>query len=83
MIEIAKEAIKENTYLREVVNLHCKDALFKIGDRPITCPNVLPDAPQIQYTSGTTGFPKGATLSHKNLVNNARLFCARKQVGRI
>ena len=29
------------------------------------------EAINIQYTSGTTGFPKGATLSHKNILNNA------------
>ncbi|MFF3212757.1 AMP-binding protein [Streptomyces sp. NPDC002886] len=29
------------------------------------------DAVNIQYTSGTTGFPKGATLSHHNILNNA------------
>jgi fatty-acyl-CoA synthase len=29
------------------------------------------DAVNIQYTSGTTGFPKGATLSHRNLLLNA------------
>ncbi|HUB98730.1 MAG TPA: AMP-binding protein [Solirubrobacterales bacterium] len=35
------------------------------------------DTSQIQFTSGTTGFPKGAELSHGGIVNDARLFAAR------
>ena len=82
MAEIAHQAISGNTALREVVNLENEDALYATGERPAVLPDVQPDdAAQIQYTSGTTGFPKGAVLSHKNLVNNARLFCMRKQVG--
>ncbi|TDI61564.1 MAG: AMP-binding protein [Alphaproteobacteria bacterium] len=40
--------------------------------------NVLqPDDPiNIQFTSGTTGAPKGATLTHFNILNNAR-FCGQ------
>ncbi len=34
------------------------------------------DAINIQFTSGTTGSPKGATLSHKNIINNA-ISCAK------
>jgi fatty-acyl-CoA synthase len=32
---------------------------------------------QIQFTSGTTGFPKGAALTHGGIVNNGRLFAHR------
>ena len=31
------------------------------------------DVAMIQYTSGTTGFPKGAMLTHYNIVNDARI----------
>ena len=39
---------------------------------------LAPDDPiNIQFTSGTTGNPKGATLSHFNIVNNARFVTDR------
>ncbi len=39
------------------------------------------DAAMIQYTSGTTGFPKGAMLTHLGIVNNAAMFMDRWGVG--
>lgn len=38
------------------------------------------DVAQLQFTSGTTGRPKGALLSHRSIVNNARHTARRWQV---
>jgi fatty-acyl-CoA synthase len=38
------------------------------------------DVANIQYTSGTTGSPKGVLLTHRNLVNNAWLVAARQRL---
>ena len=51
-------------------------ALMKTGDpQDARLPQVArllhaQDAINIQFTSGTTGFPKGATLTHRNILNN-------------
>jgi len=70
--------------LREVLRL---DRLADLLDEADTdepaaeLPVVDPDLPaQIQYTSGTTGFPKGAVLRHASIVNNARLWADRIRV---
>jgi len=44
------------------------------------------DPINIQYTSGTTGFPKGATLSHRSILNDAALVgqaCAYDETDRV
>ncbi len=46
-------------------------------------PQARPEDPaQIQYTSGTTGFPKGALLHHRGLVGNAGFMIGRTQLPR-
>ena len=56
-----------------------EDVLARGGERPdsrmldgITATLDCHDAINIQFTSGTTGNPKGATLTHHNVVNNGR-----------
>jgi acyl-CoA synthetase (AMP-forming)/AMP-acid ligase II len=66
---------RELPLLREVVSFGDWDAFCASGSPRERLPDVDPhDAAQIQYTSGTTGRPKGAVLHHRGIVNNARLY---------
>jgi fatty-acyl-CoA synthase len=66
--------------LRDAVSLDDFDAFLQSGSPTEALPEVSPaDAAQIQYTSGTTGFPKGALLHNRGLTNNARLTLGRFQ----
>jgi fatty-acyl-CoA synthase len=47
-------------------------ALAAGGDAVLPDTLQATDAVNIQFTSGTTGFPKGATLSHRNILNNGQ-----------
>lgn len=54
--------------LQHMADREAKNKLAKISKKV-----QFDDAVNIQFTSGTTGNPKGATLTHHNVVNNAFL----------
>ena len=61
--------------LREVVPFEAWESFLQCGEAARALPEVAPDDPvQIQYTSGTTGNPKGALLHHRGLTNNSRIY---------
>ncbi|MBI1361776.1 MAG: AMP-binding protein [Alphaproteobacteria bacterium] len=81
MARIAAEVASQIPAIREVVDLKDHSALFAGQNKPAAFPEVKPDDPaQVQYTSGTTGFPKGAVLHHRGLTNNSRMIYKRAGV---
>jgi fatty-acyl-CoA synthase len=74
-IETVRPGLPE---LREAIALEDFAEFTAGAPSTVRLPDVQPgDAAQIQYTSGTTGFPKGALLHHHGITNNARLTADR------
>jgi len=84
MAKYLDEVRPEVPALRDVVLFTEWDEFLRTAPPPtdVTLPDVQPDdLAQIQYTSGTTGFPKGAELHHRGLTNNARFYAQRADLG--
>ncbi len=70
MQKIADEACDQLPAITRRILLTDNEALYAGADDGVL-PNVHPDdVAQVQYTSGTTGFPKGALLHHHGLTQN-------------
>ena len=73
MAEWVARAKVELPALRSTISLTEWDDFRASGSPQQRLPEVSPSDPvQIQYTSGTTGAPKGAVLHHRGLTNNGR-----------
>jgi fatty-acyl-CoA synthase len=72
MLDTVRKVAPNCPELREVVVFGEWESFLAGGDdSAMTLPEVKATDPvMIQYTSGTTGFPKGALLHHRGLVNN-------------
>ena len=79
MLSTANEVHPDCPELQEIVRIADWDDFIAHGSTfDGDLPDVSPtDKVMIQYTSGTTGFPKGALLHHRGLVNNAAHYIDR------
>ena len=83
MARIGAEVTADIPAIREVIDMDDHNALFREAGPLGIPPEVNPrDPAQIQYTSGTTGFPKGVVLHHHGITNNSRHAFARNGMGR-
>ena len=58
-----------------LLGTHCADTDLRAAKAGVACDDVV----NMQYTSGTTGFPKGVMLTHRNILNNGFCIGERQQ----
>jgi fatty-acyl-CoA synthase len=83
MLATANQVHPECEDLQEIIRIADWDDFITSGesfdgDFPTPKPD---DRVMLQYTSGTTGFPKGASLHHRGLVNNSYHYFDRLGMG--
>jgi fatty-acyl-CoA synthase len=82
MSEWVEQVRPQLSGLREVIQFEAWAEFVDGAGDPDALLTVKPeDAAQIQYTSGTTGSPKGALLHHRGLTNNARAYAELLALG--
>jgi fatty-acyl-CoA synthase len=75
LVAVVEQVRSDLPQLRTVIPLSTLDDLAAAAPAERALPAVTgDDVAQIQYTSGTTGIPKGARLTHRSLGNNGRFF---------
>jgi acyl-CoA synthetase (AMP-forming)/AMP-acid ligase II len=81
MAAIAAEVLQRAPRIRHTIRLETwYEQLQRFDGSDSSLPTVEPtSAAQVQFTSGTTGFPKGALLHHRGLVNAATYMVQRAQ----
>jgi fatty-acyl-CoA synthase len=78
LTSIVRQVLPQTPDLRTIIPSRQWPEFFNSGGQHTPLPTVNPlDPVQIQYTSGTTGFPKGALLHHKGIVNEATFVADR------
>lgn len=66
-----------NTSELLLLGTHIDDAVLERAKCELSCEDVI----NMQYTSGTTGFPKGVMLTHRNILNNGYFVAESQRFG--
>lgn len=82
VIKSCEKWIKDSPGLQRIAWLSTESVAAEFANDWVKPKASLDDLGLIQYTSGSTGSPKGVMLSHRNLIANCRMITRAFQTGR-